>query len=173
MEIQAIGLTEFKTVLQFYREITSDLRQKGIKQWDRYYPNRFILKEDLKKGNLFGIMKDNQLIGAVVVDANQSKKYRDLHWEDGEGKPAIIHRLAVHPSYQGMGYGKNLLQFAEKQALTKGYTSIRLDVFGVNNGAVNMYERAGYQTRGIIRYPFRTAPYKCYEKAIGGDCHEI
>ena len=109
MEIQAMGLNQLKTVLQFYREITSDLRERGIKQWDRYYPNRFIVKADLKKGNLFGIMANNQLIGAVVLDANQSKKYRSLHWEDREGKPAIIHRLAVHLSYQGKGFGNELL----------------------------------------------------------------
>jgi GNAT superfamily N-acetyltransferase len=72
-------------------------------------PQSFYIERRFKKRNLLGIMKNNQLIGAVVVDANQSKKYRDLHWEDGKGKPAIIHRLAVHPSYQGMGYGHMLL----------------------------------------------------------------
>ena len=41
-------------------------------------------------------------------------------------------------------------------------------VFNVNDGAVKMYERAGYQERGSVRYPFRSAPYKCFEKMIGG-----
>ncbi|ULT54816.1 GNAT family N-acetyltransferase [Neobacillus drentensis] len=168
MEIQEIGCNKLKTVLQFYREISSDLRQKGIDQWDRYYPNRFIVKSDLKEGNLYGILEDNILVGAVVVDTNQSKKYRNLYWEDREGNPLVIHRLAVHPLYQGKGYGKKLLQFAEEFARLNENTSIRLDVFSVNVGAVKMYERSGYQERGTIHFPFRSAPYKCYEKIMGG-----
>ena len=170
MEIQKIGCKELKTVLQFYREISSDLKKKGINQWDRYYPNRFIVKLDLKEGNLYGILPDhNKLVGAIVVDTNQSKKYRKLYWEDGEGNPLVIHRLAVHPLYQGKGYGKRLLQFAEEFARLNEYSSIRLDVFCVNDGAVKMYERSGYQERGTIHFPFRSAPYKCYEKIMGGD----
>ena len=79
MKIQEMGCNELKTVLQFYKEISSDLRQRGINQWDRYYPNRFIVKSDLKEGNLYGILADNILVGAVVMDTNQSKKYRNLY----------------------------------------------------------------------------------------------
>ncbi|MFJ7726774.1 GNAT family N-acetyltransferase [Neobacillus sp. NPDC097160] len=166
MEIQAIELIELKAVIRFYAEITADLRRKGINQWDRFYPNRFIVKSDIKMGNLFGLSTDKKIIGAVAVDTNESKKYRELKWEDEDGKPLMIHRLAVHPDYQGKGYGKQLLQFAEDYSLRNGYSSIRLDVFSLNSGAVKMYERAGYQERGMIRFPFRTAPYKCFEKIV-------
>jgi ribosomal protein S18 acetylase RimI-like enzyme len=168
MEIHSIGLEESKSVNQLYAEITSDLRKKGVKQWDRFYPNRFIIKADINKGNLFGIMAGEKVVGAVVLDTNESKKYQDLKWEDGKGRPLIIHRLGVHPLYQGKGYGKQLLQFAENYAQLNEYTSIRLDVFSFNPGALKMYERAGYQERGEIRFPFRSAPYKCYEKIIAG-----
>ncbi len=166
MEIQSIGLQKITKVNQFYSEITSDLRKKGINQWDRFYPNRFVIKADLKKGNLFGILIDEKVAGAVTLDTNENKKYRNLSWEDVKGSALIIHRLAVHPQCQGIGYGKKLLQFAEDYAYTKGHTSIRLDVFSDNTGAITMYERAGFQERGIIRFPFRKVPYKCYEKII-------
>ncbi|MFJ5715296.1 GNAT family N-acetyltransferase [Neobacillus sp. NPDC093127] len=167
MEIHTIGLNELKEVNQFYAEITANLRIKGVNQWDRFYPNRFVIKADIKKGNLFGIQADKQVVGAVALDTNESKKYRDLLWEDVNGSPLIIHRLAVHPQYQGKGFGKKLLQFAEDYALTNGHTSIRLDVFSDNPGALTMYERAGFQERGIIRFPFRKVPYICFEKILG------
>lgn len=166
MEIQVIELNELKAMIQLYAKITADLRKKGINQWDRFYPNRFIVKTDIKKGNLFGLSTDKKIIGAVAVDTNESKKYRKLKWEDEDGKPLMIHRLAIHPDYQGMGYGKQLLQFAEDYTLINGYSSIRLDVFSLNSAAVKMYERSGYQERGMIRFPFRTAPYKCFEKIV-------
>jgi ribosomal protein S18 acetylase RimI-like enzyme len=97
---------------------------------------------------------------------DQSKKYKDLHWEDADGKPLIIHRLDVHPDFQWKGYGKKLLQFAEDYAANHGFTSIRFDVYSENKTAISMYERAGYQQRGMIRYPFRSIPYPCYEKIL-------
>lgn len=167
MEIHSIKLKALKEVNQFYSAITSDLRKKGVYQWDRFYPNRFVIKADLKEGNLYGILAGKKIVGAVVLDTNENKRYQKLIWGDSNGKPVIIHRLGVHPLYQGKGYGKKLLQFAEDYALSNGYTSIRLDVFSKNPGAVNMYKRAGYKEIGIINFPVRAAPYRCFEKILG------
>jgi ribosomal protein S18 acetylase RimI-like enzyme len=166
VKILSIGMVEFKTVREFYSDITADLRQKGNYQWDRYYPNRFIIKNDLKQGNLYGMHDGKQLTGAIVLDTNQSKKYKALNWEDVKGTPLVIHRLAVHPEHQGKGYGKNLLKFAEDYAQRNGYTSIRFDVYSENQAAIKMYERAGYQARGMIQFPLRSVPYQCYEKIL-------
>ena len=166
MEILPIGLEEWKSVKQFYSEITSNLRKKGINQWDRYYPNRFVIKEDLKQGNLFAMSEGKLLVGAIVLDTQESKKYKELQWGDVCGKPLVIHRLAVLPTYQGKGYGKMLLQFAEAFAGNNGYSSIRLDVYSGNSGALAMYERRGYKEVGAIKFPFRKVPYYCLEKKI-------
>jgi ribosomal protein S18 acetylase RimI-like enzyme len=166
MDIVPIGMSDLKSVNQFYSEITSDLRKKGVNQWDRYYPNRFVIREDLKHGTLFGIQEGKQLVGAIVLDRKESKKYKNLPWEDVFGKPLVIHRLAVHPLYQGKGFGKMLLQFAEEFARNNGNSSIRLDVYSENPGALAMYERKGYRKVGAIRFPFRLVPYYCFEKQI-------
>ncbi|MEH7075415.1 GNAT family N-acetyltransferase [Neobacillus drentensis] len=166
MEFVAIRLQELPEVNQFYTEVTSDLRRKGIDQWDRFYPNRFVMKKDLKNGTFFGMKEENHLIGAIVLDTNESKQYLKLQWEDHTGRPLIIHRLAVHPCHQGKGIGKRLLNFAEEYALEKGNTSIRLDVYSQNRSAIGMYEKAGYQKRGSIRFPLRKVPYLCFEKII-------
>lgn len=166
MKIETIGLHALPEVTQFYAEVTSDLRTKGIAQWDHFYPNRFVMKRDLKNGTFFGMKEENQLIGAIVLDQGENKQYRKLHWNDHSGRPLIIHRLAVHPIHQGKGLGKRLLNFAEEYAFKKRYTSIRMDVYSQNYGAVGMYESAGYQVRGTIKFPFRKVPYYCFEKMI-------
>lgn len=166
MDILPIGMKERKVVNQFYSDITSNLRKKGVYQWDRYYPNRFIIKEDLKRGNLFGMYNDKQLVGAIVLDTKESKKYKNLQWEDAFGKPLVIHRLGVHPMYQGKGYGKMLLQFAEEYGHIQEHSSIRLDVYSGNHGALALYERKGYRKVGAIKFPFRSVPYYCFEKKL-------
>lgn len=166
MEIELIGLHALPEVTQFYAEVTADLRKKGINQWNRFYPNRYVLKRDLKNETLFGFKEENHLIAAIVLDKVESKQYRKIQWNDHLGIPLTIHRLAVHPASQGKGVGKRLLNFAEEFAFKKSYTSIRMDVYSQNPEAVGMYESAGYQVRGTIMFPFRKVPYYCFEKII-------
>ncbi|WP_135554432.1 GNAT family N-acetyltransferase [Paenibacillus cymbidii] len=150
-----------------YRSVAAVLRANGVRQWDRFYPNRFVIRGDLKRETAFGACDGNgRIVGAVVVDRRQTGRYSGLPWSDRAGEPACIHRLAVHPEHQGRGIGKRLLQFAEQRARETGGTSIRLDVYTGNPGAVELYRRAGYAEVGTIRFPLRKEPYLCMEKRL-------
>lgn len=59
-----------------------------------------------------------------------------------------------------------MLQFSENLARGQGKSSLRLDVFTGNSGAVSMYSNAGYRQVGQIEFPFREVPYMCYEKLL-------
>ncbi|PUA37618.1 N-acetyltransferase [Paenibacillus elgii] len=166
MDIVQLTADDLKSLLTLYREVTAHLNQNGVRQWDWLYPNRFVIGADAKRGTAYGVREGDRVIGAVVVDRRQSGNYSELPWTDRTGDPACIHRLAVHPAAQGQGIGKRLLQFAEQQARTEGCTSIRLDVFTGNPGAVGMYRRAGYTEVGAIRFPMRKEPYLCFEKLL-------
>ena len=166
MQIVLLKEADKPAFLRLFRAVAANLREKGIDQWDFFYPNRFTLYGDLRRGAAFGIKDGENIIGAVTVDFILSGKYAELPWSDGAGRPAGIHRLAVHPSRQGEGVGKKLLQFAEERSQGLGATSIRLDVYSLNPGAVRMYEKAGYLQVGSVRYPMRKAPYLCFEKKL-------
>lgn len=166
MNIEAVSINDLKSITTLYTSVTKHLRNKGVSQWDRFYPNRFVIGKDLKSGRLHAILNDGFCIGAVVVNEDQSSKYTSLPWSDQEGRPAVIHRLAVHPDSQGKGIGKQLLLYAEELAKSQGFTSIRLDAYTANPAAIMMYERAGYKPIGQIRFPFRKQPYQCFEKVL-------
>ncbi|MBD3920416.1 GNAT family N-acetyltransferase [Paenibacillus sp. PR3] len=166
MTIQVLHGEDKKSVLSLFRIVTKDLQGRGIRQWDRFYPNRWIIGSDIKRHNMFGIRMDGRVVAAVVVDANQSDKYKSLAWSDRDGTPSCIHRLVVHPEYQGRGLGKQLLQYAEALAKQQGSSSIRLDVYKGNPSAVNMYSRANYKQVGEVKYPMREIPYLVMEKVL-------
>ncbi len=166
MKIVPIKIDDQKSVVELYKSVTSHLRRSKIHQWDWFYPNRMIIGSDLKEGNLYGVKQDDVVIAAVVVNEKQTARYANVNWIDWSGKPACIHRLAVHPQFQGKGLGKKLLQFAEEHAFMQGHSSIRLDVYSGNPAAVGMYRRAGYKEIGIIHFPFRKLPYFCFEKPL-------
>jgi ribosomal protein S18 acetylase RimI-like enzyme len=153
-------------IMSLYQSVTQDLRRKGIRQWDWFYPNGIVIGSDLRNKNLFGLCMDDQVVAAIVIDSRQSSRYAGLAWGDTQGKAACIHRLAVLPEYQGRGLGRLMLQFAESLAREQGKSSIRLDVFTGNAGAVSMYGKAGYRQVGQIQFPFRKVPYMGYEKLL-------
>lgn len=56
----------------------------------------------------------------------------------------ILHKLYVHPSFQGMKYGKALLRKAMEVAASGGAGTLRLNV-NRHNQALHFYEKAGFR----------------------------
>jgi ribosomal protein S18 acetylase RimI-like enzyme len=56
-----------------------------------------------------------------------------------------IYDIEVVPDQRRRGYGRALLEAAEREAQRRGGDSIGLNVFGGNAGARCLYESCGYQ----------------------------
>ncbi|ULL15039.1 GNAT family N-acetyltransferase [Paenibacillus sp. H1-7] len=169
-EVVKLEETELEAVTTLYEEVTRHMQQNGSDQWDRYYPTQPLFAADLHNGHLYGIRAEGKWIGVVALNDEQGPEFAGLPWRDGWGRAMVIHRLAVHPAYQGHGIGKKLLRFAEAFAVESEYTSIRFDAYTANEAAIAMYEKAGYAAVGEIRYPFRKYPFRCYEKLVSELC---
>ncbi|MGA2528509.1 MAG: GNAT family N-acetyltransferase [Acidimicrobiales bacterium] len=64
-------------------------------------------------------------------------------------KGAWIYAIEIDPGQRGKGYGRALLDAAEKEAARHGFTAIGLNVFGPNTVARNLYESAGYEVSSL------------------------
>ncbi len=60
--------------------------------------------------------------------------------------------IAVHPDRQGTGLGKALLQLVFDDATTKRAESVTLEVRADNQRAITMYEKLGFEHRGLRRH---------------------
>jgi ribosomal protein S18 acetylase RimI-like enzyme len=60
-----------------------------------------------------------------------------------------IYDIEVVPAHRGRGYGRALLEAAEREAQRRGGDSIGLNVFSGNDVALGMYESSGYQVAAI------------------------
>jgi ribosomal protein S18 acetylase RimI-like enzyme len=56
----------------------------------------------------------------------------------------LIDNVAVSPGAQGLGYGRKLLEFAERAALEAGYESIRLYTNESMTENIALYSRIGF-----------------------------
>ena len=59
---------------------------------------------------------------------------------------ARLYSLAVEPAHRGLG--RELLDAVEKNAASRGCSSLRLEVREDNTRAINLYERASYRCFG-------------------------
>ena len=72
-----------------------------------------------------------------------------------------IYDIEVVPDRRGQGYGRALLEAAERHAQHRGAESIGLDVFGGNDVALGLYESSGYEvaaTRMLKRFASSSGP---------------
>lgn len=78
------------------------------------------------------VENDSRILGIIILKPLSSKKVK-------------FRQMAISPSLQGKGVGRNLMKFAEEFARSKGFKAIELSARVYAQG---FYEKLGYQTIG-------------------------
>ena len=155
---------DFDDVLALVRDCVDHMRRHGIQQWDDVYPDHTTIEEDMRCCEAFVATHETALVGYVAFGASQDPEYAEVPWEFTAGPTVVVHRLMVNPAYQGRGFAKVLMGFAENRALTSGYRIVRLDAFVGNPCALRLYGRLGYHEAGTIQH--RTGQFRCFEREL-------
>ncbi|WP_058303114.1 GNAT family N-acetyltransferase [Gorillibacterium timonense] len=166
MSIVQPGTEDLSDIMQLFRSCRWSMEADGIFQWNDYYPNPDVIQEDHEKGTLYVYKLDEIIVGVVTFDEEQAEEYGQLDWTYDGGRAIVIHRLAVHPRYQGQGIARKLMDFAETTAFQCGYESVRLDAYSGNERALRLYDKLGYKHRGEVNFPWRELPFHCLEKRL-------
>ncbi|MFD0799598.1 GNAT family N-acetyltransferase [Maribacter chungangensis] len=162
--IELAKISEIPDILKLTNACRIHMESNGIFQWTMEYPSEKQFKKDIGRKELYLLKKDTTCIGCIVLSVFMDSEYKTVAWLTETRKNLYIHRLAVHPSYQGQGNARQLMDFAEKYAQTNHFTSIRLDTFSQNKRNQHFYEQRGYQKLEDIYFPNQSEhPFHCYE----------
>ncbi len=162
--IRKATLKDIDRIISITKACASFMIDKGIYQWNEHYPNKAAFKNDVLRNELYVIEEDKTIVGCVVVSSFMDEEYIPVSWLTESNRNIYIHRLAIHPKYQGKGYAKKLMDFAEKFAKENNYTSVRLDTFSQNKRNQKLYELRSYKRLGDIYFPKQSNhPFYCYE----------
>lgn len=164
MTIRAVTAEDLSEAIGLIQAAIAEMRARNIDQWDEVYPDEATIGRDIQSGKAFGGFEGKALAAYVVLNRDADPEYRSVSWEGTEDTALVMHRLCVHPAFQGKGYASRMLGFAETRARSLGYSHIRLDAFPKNGAAIAMYEKKGYVARGTVT--FRKGEFTCYEKAL-------
>jgi ribosomal protein S18 acetylase RimI-like enzyme len=153
-------------ILHIISACIKQMRSQGIYQWDEFYPASDDIENDIECGECYVIKISGQYAAYVALNEDQLPEYGQINWLTDAGKVLVIHRLSVHPEFQGKGIAKEILKFIEGFASENNYSSIRLDAYSGNEKALKLYENSNYKKAGQFDYPMRDLPFYCYEKNI-------
>lgn len=166
MKIAKAKVQDIPSIMNMFMKCISTMESQEIYQWNEHYPTTLIIKDDIANGYGYSIVVDNTCVAYFVINDDQPLEYSKITWTGFEGKNLIIHRLAVHPDFQGRGIASMLMRFIEDYAIRNSYKSIRLDVFSVNKVAQRLYYNKGFQYFGEVNFPYRDQPFYCMEKYL-------
>lgn len=142
----------------------SNMNAIGLDQWDEIYPGEKKIWSDILGKQLYVFFGDDQLVASLVLNDYQDPEYSEIAWRYPSAKVAVVHRLMVSPTHEGNGFASTAMRFAEDEAVRQGYTTIRLDAFSVNQRALRLYQRLGYEDVGAVK--FRKGWFRCFEKYL-------
>ncbi|WP_116771727.1 GNAT family N-acetyltransferase [Maribacter litoralis] len=143
------------------------MEANGIYQWTTEYPSQKAFEKDIDRNELYVLLEDNAIIGCIVISLLMDDEYKNVAWLTPNGINYYIHRLAVHPKYQGKGCAQRLMDFGENFARENNALSVRLDTFSQNKRNQKFYEQRGYAKLGDIFFPNQSEhPFHCYELVL-------
>lgn len=158
---------EIGTLLRLTRACAKKMIAEGIFQWNELYPSREAFEKDAKRGELYVLEHENRIIGCITLSSLKDIEYEGIEWLTPDGSNYYVHRLAIHPEFQGQGHAQNLMDFAEAKAKALGASSLRLDTFSQNKRNQKFYKMRGYLQLGDIYFPKQsTFPFHCFEKIL-------
>jgi ribosomal-protein-alanine N-acetyltransferase len=115
-------------------ELSRDLIEYGL-QW-RWTPRRITASIRAPNVNVLVARMHGDTAGFAVMRYGDDDAHLDL--------------LAVTPSYQRSGVGRQLLEWLQKCAVVAGIFTVTLEVRAGNQGAQLFYKHMGYHTLGYL-----------------------
>lgn len=155
LRLRKTSIEELDQIRELYWKLLDSSPKYGqILQWKKnIYPNDGDWTAYIRKGEMYLILQETDVIGAVAVTNGQSEEYRKIHWtvkiEDQEA--AVVHLLMIVPEYQGQGAATAALDEIIKLAVTKKKKAVRLDAIGTNVPAQKLYEKYGFVNCGTAQ----------------------
>nr|WP_316931596.1 GNAT family N-acetyltransferase [Flavimarina sp. Hel_I_48] len=99
---------DIDAILKLTRACAQKMIDVGIFQWNEEYPSRAAFDNDIARQELYVLEEAENLLGCVVISTFEDLFYKEVTWLSNDDKPSVyIHRLAVHPDYQGQGIAQN------------------------------------------------------------------
>ncbi len=144
------------------------MRKNHRSQWSFSYPRKPHFKSDISKQHLYVYESEQTIKGMMVIYPEDETAYRVINWKEKNGM--VIHRLMIHPDYQGQGIADQLMVFGINHTKQKNYSGLRIDTHAGNTPMRRLLRKHQFEPRGYLKSIDRLA----YERKVDfTDAHKI
>lgn len=128
---------DFFYYLYMHPQVNSFLLYEKMEQ-EEFIP---IFNELLDKGVLYLFLYEDAPAGMFKLVPQQ---YRNSHI-------VYLGGLAIDPLHAGKGMGLKMMEAVKEYAKAGGFKRIELSVAAINEKAINLYLKAGFEKEGVLR----------------------
>ncbi len=163
IQLQEISISDYEILYKLMQEIYPLAYSHFWEDKGDWYVNSQYAKEQVVKelsqhnADYYFILYNDEIIGNFRIIWDE--KLEGLSIE----KQVKLHRIYLHQKIQGKGVGNQLMNWLEKEVVTKGYQLIWLDAMDKQPQAFQFYKNLGYQYHSHTFLPFQLM-YKKFTK---------
>ncbi|MGP1908373.1 GNAT family N-acetyltransferase [Metabacillus sp. JX24] len=143
MNIRLANIQDLKQLLHVYNQVTADLHEKGINQWEYPWCAEKLLNK-IKNHEMYVLVDDSVLIGAFCIE-----EINQLSGLAIDSASVYLSQIAILPENQRKGIGLYITEFACSYAMSVK-KKIYLDCWAGNEKLKNFYLKAGFDYQGDL-----------------------
>ena len=137
---------------------------QNIKQWGLNYPRRPHFFKDIEHEHLYVLEVDDKIVGVMALMEENEDAYKEITWLKHDSM--VIHRVIIHPDYQGSGHASMLLEFAINEAKRLNKASIKIDTHPNNYRMRNFLKKHLFHELDFLPSIHRIAYERVIEKHL-------
>lgn len=169
MEFRKANKKDLDRVMQIISDARARIGKLGIDQWQYGYPTRDIVKEDMALERFYVGEEEGEILSVFVIVDDGEPTYETIYegsWLTGdEDKYVAVHRIAVSGHAVRRGIASETFRFVAAQAISRGFSGIRIDTHEGNIPMRRMLEKNGFIHCGTI-YLLDGEKRVAYEKKL-------
>ncbi|CEP62951.1 GNAT family N-acetyltransferase LALA0_S06e07646g [Lachancea lanzarotensis] len=144
-------LDEVWSILESAKEL---LKSLNIDQWQDGYPNKKLIKTDIKKDRSYLMICEGEIaaVGVILVGVDPAYTAIDGQWmgRENEQNYVSIHRTAISPRFQGKKLSSIMMTGLIEICSEMGFKDIRADTHKDNKTMQHVLAKSGFEYRGEI-----------------------
>jgi GNAT superfamily N-acetyltransferase len=169
MEVRSAHMEDVAKYAALGRAAQAWLQSRGLSQYVPAAHDEYTAAIQLRaeSGTLFAVQDCGEAIGFFGLGASQSP-----WWPPDEISALYLAGMVVARSARNRGIGSFIIEWSLKEAVRRGFKSLRLDCHAENLWLCRYYESHGFVCRGQIeQYPgYYGCLYEREVKSADSDC---